>query len=100
MKFLLKLPFKILAVPFVIGLSVLGAAMRFLRFISGSILAMASVIIALGGIYFLLCGEIYTGVGSLVIAFLVSPFGIPAIAELLTALVDGVNDAVKGFIVG
>ena len=98
MLFLLKLPFKIIAIILWIVLSILSAVMKFLLWLSGCVLALASGLFGIGGIVLLLNGEISSGVGLLVMAFLISPFGIPAIAGWFVGLIDSANDSLKSFI--
>ena len=58
------------------------------------------MIIGIGGVGLLIKGDVSAGVGVIVIAVLVSPFGIPAIAEALAGLIDDANYSLKGFIAG
>ena len=100
MKILIKLPFKILALPFVPALFILGFAMTFLGWLSGRVLALVSLLLGVGGIVILYQGDAYGGIGLLVIAFLISPFGIPLIAEAIANIFHTVNGRVIGFIAG
>jgi len=100
MKTLLKIPFKIIAIPFVVAFFILGVAMKFLGWLSGRVLALASLLFGVGGIILLCQGATYSGVGVLVIAFLISPFGIPAIAAGLAKMFSGFNRSLTGFIAG
>ena len=100
MKFILKLIVKIIAVPFVVALTILNALMYFMLFLSGSLLSIASFFTGIAGAGMLITGNTYTGVGLLVMAFLVSPFGLPAIAGWLADKVADLNYSLKGFIVG
>ena len=72
MKTLFKLPFKILALPFALAFFLVSLAMRFLAWVSGRVLALASLLFAVGGAILLFQGEAYSGVGLLVMGFLVS----------------------------
>jgi len=94
----MKIILKILAVPFVVAFSILGAVMKFFAWLSGRLLAVVSLLLGIGGVALLFKGDISAGVGVLILAFAVSPFGVPAIAEAIAALIDGVNDSLKYFI--
>lgn len=100
MKTLLKLPFKILALPFALAFFLLGLVMRFLGWLSGQVLVLAALLFAIGGAILLFQGEAYSGIGLLVMGFLVSPFGIPAFAEAVADFLHGLNSSLMGFIAG
>ena len=94
----MKILLKILAVPFVPALAILSLAMKFFSWLSVRIFTLIALIIAIGGVGLLIKGDTGAGGGVLVIAFLVSPFGVPAIAEAIAGLLDSVNDSLKYFI--
>ena len=98
MKTIIKLPFKILAIPFVVAFFIMGAVMRFLGWLSGRILVLVSLLFGVGGVILLCQGNTYSGIGIIVIAFLISPFGVPAIAEGLAKMFSGFNRSLAGFI--
>jgi|GEM_PF-2242150 len=100
MKTLLKLPFKILALPFVPVLFLLSAATLFFGWLSGRVLAFVSLLLGVGGIVLLFQGDTYGGIGILVMAFLISPFGIPLFAEAIGNVLSSLTGAVVGFIAG
>lgn len=100
MKTLLKLPFKILALPFALAFFLLSLSLRFLAWVSGRVLTLASLLLGVGGAILLFEGDAYCGVGLLVMAFLVSPFGIPAFAEATADFLYGLNGSLMGFIAG
>jgi len=96
----MKILLKIVAVPFVPALAILSMAMKFFAWLSVRIFTLVSFIIGIGGVGLLIKGDVSAGVGVIVIAVLVSPFGIPAIAEALAGLIDDANYSLKGFIAG
>ena len=100
MKMIIKIPFKILAIPCVVAFFILGLAMKLLGWLSGRVLAIFSLLLGVGGVILLCQGAAYSGVGILVIAFLISPFGIPAAAEGLAKMFGGLNRSLTGFIAG
>lgn len=95
---LLKILLKIAAIPFIIALTILIAVMMFFFQLSGWVFVLVSSILGLGGAVLLFSGEIYNGIGVLVIAFLVSPYGLPAIVEWVVDLLDSLNYSLKCFI--
>ena len=100
MKTLLKLPFKILALPFALAFFLLSLALRFLGWISGQVLALFALLFVVGGAILLFQGNAYSGIGLLVMGFLVSPFGIPSFAETVADFLHGLNSSLMGFIAG
>jgi len=98
MKFIFKLIFKIIAIPFVVGLTILGAVIQFFFMLSEWIFVIVSSILGIGGAILLFTGDTYGGIGVLVIAFLISPFGLPAIAGWIADLLDSLNYSLKCFI--
>jgi len=96
----MKIILKILAVPFMLAFGILGAVMKFLCWVSGGIFALAALILGIGGAGVLFSGDTSGGIALLVMAFLVSPFGIPAIAQGFAGFLDEVNYSLKGFIAG
>jgi len=98
MKFIFKLTFKIIAIPFVVVLTILSAVIQFFFMLSELIFIIVSFILGIGGAILLFTGDTYGGIGVLVIAFLVSPFGLPAVAEWIAKLLDGLNYSLKCFI--
>ena len=98
MRFVLKLLLKIIAIPFVVGLTILGAVIQFFFMLSEWIFIIISSILGIGGAILLFSGDTYGGIGVLVIAFLISPFGLPAVAEWIANLLDSLNYSLKCFI--
>ena len=72
---------KILAAPFVVALTLLVAIVSFLYCVASALchITLLALVLFIGG-------QTLGGVVFLVLAFLVSPFGIPAIADWLTRL--------------
>lgn len=96
---LLKILLKIIAMPFVLMLTILVAVMMFFFQLSGWIFVLISSILGLGGAALLFTGDTYGGIGVLVMAFLISPYGLPAVAEWIAELLDSLNASLKCFIV-
>ncbi len=95
----MRLIFKIFALPFLLVLSLLAAALMFLFDVAGWFLSLASGILAVIAVgLFVLQHQPIGGVAFLVLAFLLSPYGLPAIAEFLIGLLDELNYSLRRFI--
>ena len=95
----MRLIFKIFALPFLLVLSLLGAVLMFLFDVAGWFLSLSSGILAVIAVgLFVLQHQPVGGVAFLVLAFLLSPYGLPAIAEFLTGLLDELNYSLRRFI--
>jgi hypothetical protein len=99
MKLILKLIFKIIAIPFVAALTILAAFTTFLFCVASSVLTVVSVILALLSIAMFATGcMLHNCIWVMVFAFLLSPLGIQAIAEWLVDLLHSLNYSLKCFI--
>lgn len=95
----MRLIFKIFALPFLMVLSLLAAVLMFLFDVAGWLLSLASGILAVIAVgLFVLQHQPVGGVAFLVLAFLLSPYGLPAIAEFLIGLLDELNYSLRRFI--
>ncbi len=98
---IMRFIFKIIAIPFVIALTILNAILTFLFVIAQEILNFASGLSIL--IAIILMAFLHNWVGGAVffgIAFLISPVGIPAIADWLIGKLTCANYALRDFITG
>ena len=84
----MRLILKLIAAPFIVLLTVLGAVLLFLFSVSSFLLTAASVIMALLGVGLFFISYPVGGVVYLGIAFLLSPFGLQAVAG---AVITGLN---------
>ena len=95
----MRLIFKIFALPFLLVLSLLAAVLMFLFDVAGWFLSLASGILAVIAVgLFVLQHQPVGGVAFLVLAFLLSPYGLPAIAEFLIGILDELNYSLRRFI--
>lgn len=95
----MRLIFKIFAFPFLLVLSLLAAVLMFLFDVAGWFLSLASGILAVIAVgLFVLQHQPVGGVAFLVLAFLLSPYGLPAVAEFLIGLLDELNYSLRRFI--
>ena len=98
--FILKLGLKILAAPVVLSLTLFTWLCFWLLYVSSFIFGLVSTVVALLGIAVLVTYSPQNGVILLVIAFLVSPVGLPMAAAWLVGKVQDlryvIQDAVYG----
>ena len=91
---------KILAAPFVVVLTFLAAVVSFLFCVAGAVCVVACVVLTLLAVVLFIGGQTLGGIVFLVLAFLISPYGIPAIAEWLVDRLYSLNYALREFIAG
>lgn len=86
---------KILAAPFVVALTLLVAIVSFLYCVASALchITLLALVLFIGG-------QTLGGVVFLVLAFLVSPFGIPAIADWLMDRLYSLKCSLQDFITG
>ena len=97
----MRIILKIIAAPFVLVLTLLVAALSFLLSLSAGVLSiLASLLGILSALIIVWEGDMQTGVAGLIMAFAISPFGLPALAGWLQGKLDDLNYALRGFITG
>ena len=96
----MRLVFKILALPFVLITGILYLVCKFLVVASGAGLGILSGIIFLASLVLFFTAGLWAGLSWLVIAFLISPYGLPMAAAWLVGMIGGVNGALKDFVFG
>lgn len=94
----MKLLLKILATPVVAVLTVFVWVCVLMLHISALILGLAGTVVALLGVAVLITYSVKNGIILLVIAFLLSPFGLPMLAVRVLGLLQDVNYALRDFI--
>ena len=94
----MRIFFKILAAPFVLVLAILAPVVLFLFSYAKVFLEIVSGLAVLLAVVLFVIGQTTGGIVFIVIAFLISPVGIPAIAKWLIDKLDDLNDALKCFI--
>ena len=99
-RFILKLGLKILAVPVVLALTLLTWVCFGLLYVSSFIFGLVSTVVALLGIAVLVTYSPQNGVILLVIAFLVSPLGLPMAAVWLVGKVQDLRYAIQDAVYG
>ena len=94
----MRIVMKILAAPFVVLLTVLWAVLVFVFSWAETVLRIASGIAGLLAIVLFATGQATGGIVFGAIAFLISPVGIPAVAEWLIDKIGDLNYSLKNFI--
>ena len=98
--FILKLLLKIAVAPVVLVLTVCIWLCVWLVYISGLILGVISTVVALLGVAVLITYSPQNGIILLVLAFLVSPYGLPLAAIWLLGKVQDLKFAIQDLIYG
>lgn len=89
---------KILAAPVMVALSLLAAMVTFLFCIASAVCELVCVVLTILSLALFLGGQTVGGIVFLVLAFLISPFGIPAVAEWLVDRLHSAKFALRDFI--
>ena len=89
---------KILAAPFVVALTLLVAIVSFLYCVASALCHIGCVVLTLLALVLFIGGQTLGGVVFLVLAFLLSPFGIPAIADWLMDRLYSLKYSLQDFI--
>ena len=96
----MRLTLKILALPLASALSLVTGIFSFMLVISGIFLNFLTVVDALIGLLNIFTYDRTAGAIWLIIAFLISPYGLPKVAEWLVLRLNDVCSAIKSFILG
>ena len=94
MRFILKL----LAAPFALALTIAAGLFSFVLSMSDKIFGIASGLAFLVSVGLFITGQPTGGIAFLVVAFLVSPFGLTAFAGWLVKGLDGAGGALRAFL--
>ena len=88
---------KILAAPVMVALSLLAAMVTFLFCVASAVCELGYIVLTLLSLILFIGGQTVGGIVFLVLAFLVSPFGVPAIAEWLVNKLHSLKCTAKSF---
>lgn len=91
---------KILAAPVMVALSLLAAMVTFLFCVVSAVCELGCIVLTLLSLILFIGGQTVGGIVFFVLAFLVSPFGVPAIAEWLVDKLHSAKFALRDFITG
>ena len=95
----MRLLLKLFAAPVMLALTIRAAMLMFLFDICSFLLTVASVITALLGIGLFFTPTPHGGFIFPFLAFLLSPYGLQAVAGLLIEAVDGLGSSLRQFLV-
>ena len=98
--FLLKLLLKIVMVPVILALTLFVWICVGIVYVSGLVLGLLSTVIALLGVAVLITYSPQNGVILLVMAFLISPMGMPLAAIWLLGKVQSLKFAIQDWVYG
>ena len=98
--FILKLLLKILVAPVILLLTVAIWICVGLVYISGLALGLISMVVALLGVAVLITYSLQNGIILLVMAFLISPYGLPMAAIWLLGKVQDLKFTIQDFVYG
>ena len=87
----MRIILKLLAAPFVLALTLLVAVLNFAFSFASWVFCALSFLCLIGALFALFTGDRW-GIQGLVIAFAVSPFGLPAVAEWLIDKLDSLKE--------
>ena len=96
----MRLILKFLAAPIAMALTIVTALFSFLLSVTDGIIGLASTVVFIAAVILLASGQTLGGISFMAIAFLVSPFGLPALARRLVRRLDGLGSTLRGFIFG
>ena len=96
----MRLIFKLLAFPFVLVTGLLYLVCKFLVIASGAVLGILSGIVFLASLVLFFTAGMWAGLAWLVLAFLISPYGLPMAAAWLVGMIGGANHALRDFVFG
>lgn len=94
----MRLILKLFALPLMIVLTVTVGALMIVLHIAAWILGLASGVMGIVGVLLLFKSQFAGAALYLVIAFLISPYGLPTVAATLLAWVQSVNYSLRGFL--
>ena len=96
----MRVIFILLAFPIVLVTGLLYLVCKFLVIASGAVLGILSGIVFLASLVLFFTAGMWAGLAWLVIAFLISPYGLPMAAAWLVGMIGGANHALKDFVFG
>lgn len=92
----MRILLKILLFPITLALSIIVLVCQFLCVFSSVLLSiLAFLFFVLGLAIMVLIGEVGEGLKALLVAYLISPYGLPMLAAWLIGAADGINERLK-----
>ncbi len=96
----MRLILKIFVAPVIVVLTIFVWICSGLLYCSAWVFGLAGTVLGIFGVLALITHQVTNGIILLVMAFLVSPFGIPMAAAWLLGLLQNANYALRDFITG
>lgn len=94
----MRLFFKILLLPFILITWILYGVCKLIVLASGMILGIVSGLTLVAAVVLFFKTGVIPGVALLMVAFLISPYGIPKLAAWLTGKLGGLSYALRDFV--
>ena len=94
----MRLFFKILLLPFILITWILYGVCKLIVLASGMILGIVSGLTLVAAVVLFFQTGVRPGVALLMVAFLISPYGIPKLAAWLTGKLGGLSYALRDFV--
>ena len=98
--FILKLPLKILMAPVILSLTLFVWICVGIVYVSGLVLGLISMVVALLGVAVLITYSLQNGIILLVIAFLISSYGLPMASIWLLGKVQDLKFIIQDLVYG
>lgn len=95
---IMRLILKLFAAPLALVFTIAAAFFSFILSVSGVIFGVVSTLAFVISAALFVTGQTAGGIAFLIIAFLISPFGLPALAGWFAGKLDGVGGALKAFL--
>lgn len=81
-------------------LALVAAFCKFILMVTGFIFWLLSVLVFVGAVILFFTQQPAGGIAFLVVAFLISPYGLPALAAWLVGMLEGARYSLREFIAG
>lgn len=98
MLFILKLILKLFVLPIMLILAIVVGVLKILVYLSSTVLALIAGVMAVVGFLLIFKGQFVGAILYLVIAYLISPYGIPTIAMWLVAQIQFAKESMGAFL--
>ena len=95
----MRIVLKIVAAPIACVLALTVSVCSFLLVVAGTICWVLCVLVTIMAIVILISGQLVGGIAFLVIAYLVSPYGLPTFAAWLVGKLDALRWSLATFII-
>lgn len=96
----MKVVLKILALPFMLALGILYAFLKFFVIAGGAVLGIISGLVFLLALGVLFASGVWGGLAWMLVAFLISPYGLPKLAAWFVGKLGGAGCALRDFVMG